>query len=106
MKIKIKNDLFNIAERMKRDFPDYEIVFNTENQRFQIEKGEGTVLVIPYENLDERTLDRLYFTRAENVEEVLAEVEKHNEELAKKELKAGQDKLEDDYSRITRLMNI
>lgn len=106
MRITIKNDLFDIEKRLKEISPDYGVVFNTDNQKFEITvKGESRV-ILPFDNLDERALRHAYYTRSENVFNVVRDLEKENEENKKNGLKAAQDKFENEFSRATRLLGI
>lgn len=106
MKIAINNDLLDISARLREIKPSYGIVFNTENQKFEVTDEGKTVLVLPYENLDERTLERVFETRCENVFEIIKRVDKENEALEKERMKRAMDRLEDNFSRETRLLGI
>ena len=106
MKIVIKNDLFDIVDRLKEIDPRYVVMFDDDLSRYELTIDDKFAAVIPYENLDERTLRFAYYTRSENAETVLADIDKHNEELRREEIKKMQDKVEDDFSRATRLLKI
>lgn len=106
MRIKIENDLYDIAARLREIDPSYGLVFNTENQRFEVTARGMTVLVLPFENLDERTLERVYYTRADNAEEVIKDLDKDNEALEKEKVKSAQDRLENEFTRLCRLRGV
>lgn len=106
MRIKIFNDLYDIAAGIKDIDPRYDTVFNTENQKFEVEAEGKTVLVLPYENLDQRALERVRYTRIENMERVLEDIEKSNEELERNIEKKRRDDVENELSRIFRLRKI
>lgn len=52
----IKNDFFNIAERLKEINPQYALFFNHIADRYEVYVGEMLVFIVPYDELDERTL--------------------------------------------------
>lgn len=106
MRITIKNDLFDIEKRLKEISPDYGVVFNTDNQKFEITVKGVSKTVLPFDNLDERALRYAYYTRSENVFNVVRDLEKENEENQKNKLKAARDKFENEFSRATRLLGI
>lgn len=105
MKIKIERDLYDIADRLKELDPDYGVVYDDELHRFELTKRGVFNAVIPYKNLDERTIEFAFYTRFENAEQVIKDIDRHNEELEKNRLKAMQDKFEDDFSRAMRINN-
>lgn len=106
MRIKIFDDLYDIAAGIKQIDPRYDTVFNTENQKFEVEIEGKTVLVLPYENLDQRALERVRYTRFDNAEQVMADIEKSNEELERNIAKKRRDDVENELSRILRLRKI
>ena len=82
MKIKISNDVYNIAKRIKEIDKFYYIVFNTSNNKFEVhnsnQNGGSFCLTLPYTFLDERTLNLVNQTRVENIERILNEIENEN----------------------------
>ena len=106
MRIKITNDLFDIAERIKVLNKDYEIYFDTEKQKYTLFAGNKLQLTIPYDNLDERTIYYAYHTRTDNYLELEKEAEKYNAKLDYQSLKQTQDTIENEFTRLTRLHNI
>ena len=106
MKIKITNDLFSIAERIKELNKAYEIYFDTDRQKFVLYANKKLQLVIPYDNLDERTIRHAHFTRSENYQEVMDSVDRYNASLEKDIVKKAQDEIENETSRQLRLANI
>lgn len=106
MKIKIKNDLYDIASRLKEIDERYGIVFDTDTQSFEVTADEKNVLKLPFNNLDERTVRHVYYTRFDNAENVLADIERDNENLKKEALKKARDETEDRFSRAARLRGI
>lgn len=106
MKIPIRKDLYDIADRLKEINKNYDLVFNTDNQKFEVEVKGKTQVVIPFENLDERTLRHVYYTRSENVFNLLDDLERENKNAEKEHLKRAMDTVEDEFSHVARLMNL
>ena len=82
MKIKILTDVYNIANRIKDIDTNYYIVFNTSTKKFEVHNSaqadNSFCLTIPYDFLDERTLNLVNDTRVENIERILNDIEKEN----------------------------
>lgn len=106
MRIKIKNDLFDISDRVKEINPNYEIFYDTEKKKFVLMKGKLVSSILPYETLDVRTLDYVYKTRAENGENLLKEIDSYNEKKTRDSVSKSQDEIENEFSRQLRLLKI
>lgn len=80
--IVIENDVYNIAKRIKYIDRDYFIVYNTSKENYEIHNksqiGSTYCVTIPYNTLDERTLDFVYKTQSKNIEEILCKIENEN----------------------------
>ena len=79
--IVIKNDLFDISNRLKSIDKNYFVVFNTAKQKYEIhyKRAKNTYeLTLPFNFLDARTIDFVQKTRMENKELIFAEMEKAN----------------------------
>ena len=80
--IVIENDVYNIAKRIKYIDRDYFIMYNTSKENYEIhnssQQGSTYCVTIPYNTLDERTLDFVYKTQSKNIEEILCEIENEN----------------------------
>lgn len=100
---KIKDDLFDIANRLKEIDERYEVFFDTSKQKFVLYAQNAYQLTIPFENLDARTIDLVRYTRAENVDTILRDVDKENKKRDEASVKRAKDKIEDEYSRRLRL---
>ena len=98
MRIEIKNDLYDIAERVKKIDERYRIFFDTKLQKFVVTVGALTAAVLPYEELDARTLAYLSYTRFENAERVAQDVDESNARLHENAVRSAQDELEDEFS--------
>ncbi len=84
--IEIKNDLFDIAQRLKSVDETYRLFFNVDKQRYEVYEGNHgfcLAFVVPYDELDERTVKYARFTRVENSKALLQAVENHNAALDK-----------------------
>lgn len=106
MKIKINNDLFDIASRVKEIDPRYEIYFETETQKFALWANGKRQLVFPFENLDERALLHTRKTRVENADEIIREIDLYNEKHETERADRVRDKIEDEFSRRLRLARV
>ena len=103
MEILIQNDLFDIADRLKEINEHYEVYFDTERQKFVVKAFGLHQFTVPYDKLDVRTLDYAYYTRRENAEAILHDVDVYNERRERDDLRKVKDEVEDEYSRRLRL---
>lgn len=85
----VSSDVYDISRRITAIDKDYFILWNKRHQRYEIHhKGypEFTFcLVVPFPELDERTLRLVWDTRAEKAKEIFAAMEKNNNHLEAKE---------------------
>lgn len=85
----IKNDLFNIAKRLKRINRGYFINFNEKNKVFEVHNAflkPSLLLRLPYDRLDSRTVDRVRKSEVKNLNAYLDMIEDDNKKLQMKEL--------------------
>lgn len=90
MKNLIVHDLFNIAKRLRQIDKKYFVLRNKKLHRFEIHyKGKNSTLqlVLPYKNLDKRTLDLVLKTRVENRQKLFRQMEENNQKLIKNSTK-------------------
>lgn len=106
MKIKIENDVYDIAARIKAIDENYEVYFDTDLQKFTIWAFGIRQTVLPYDELDIRALDYVWYTRRENAENVLKELDEENERERLKERKKTRDEVENETSRRLRLSHL
>ncbi|MGD9901014.1 MAG: hypothetical protein AB7S44_00560 [Spirochaetales bacterium] len=82
---KIMDDTFNISKRIKNIDKNYIIKWNYFKSRYEIfystPKKEVLELVLPFKDLDYRTIEHLLKTKRENLEKLTAEIEKNNKKL-------------------------
>ena len=83
--ILITNDLFDIAWRLRAINDDYRVYYNVEKGRYEVHSSNKNTLefVVPYDQLDARTVEYARYSRVENAERIFAEMEKHNAKLGK-----------------------
>ena len=81
MLIPIKDDLFCIAKRLRYINRAYQLFFNNRTARYQVHDGGGLCFVVPFAELDERTLNHAQRTLMQNFDELEAEVNANNREL-------------------------
>ena len=84
MKIKICHDVYNISNRIKLIDRNYYIVYNTSKNKFEVHNshqlGGSYCLTLPYEIIDERTLNYVHESKSENIEKILKNIEKENKQ--------------------------
>jgi hypothetical protein len=76
---RITEDLFGIAGRLMSVDPDYRLYRNHKFERFELWCGGRLALVLPFETLDERTVEYTKKTRRENADEIMDEITRTNE---------------------------
>lgn len=80
--IEIRNDLFDIADRLKSINSGYKVFYNKEKDRFEVHNTNchpvSLAFVVPYDELDSRTVDYALFTRVQNADALFKEVEENN----------------------------
>lgn len=101
MLIEILNDVFFVGKRLKEIDENYCIFFNDKKNKFEIHNigqiGGSYCLTVPFQYLDERTVEFVRKTRVENRKKLIEEMDKENEMLQekneKKILNEAKDKL-------------
>lgn len=83
----ITDDLFDIANRLKSVSDSYVLYYNTEKERFEVHDRVKRCLqfVVPFDELDARTVEYARYTRVENAKRIFAEMEAHNRRLEKEQ---------------------
>lgn len=92
--VKITHDVFDIADRLKEIDEGYYLVYNLTRKRYEVHHGEGEKslqLVLPYDSLDARCVQRVRETRREYVENMLRDMDRENE---KKRLQKEREEIE------------
>lgn len=106
MKILIKNDLYDIADRIREINADYRVFFDTDRQKFILMRNNALELIFPFEELDERVIRHARYTSVQNVKEFLHDLDKENRETEEDSRKKAKDKVEDEFSRRLRLLGV
>ena len=84
--IEIFMDLFDIVNKIKEIDSKYRVFRNIYKHRYEIYYQNGLnlnlELIVPYNNLDYRTINLLNKSKVENADLLFSEVDLHNEKLA------------------------
>lgn len=84
-KVLITDDLFDVANRLKSVNSNYKLYFNKKTQRYEVCETKGLnetlAFVVPYDELDARTVEYARFTAIQNVKALFDEIERHNAAL-------------------------
>ena len=94
MKVLVRSDVFNICSRVKKFDNSYRIVYDNIADTYQIYSTNlngvieligwtplSYVCSLPYNQLDERTINYLYSTRVENIEDIIKQIDGDNQRL-------------------------
>lgn len=90
---RITHDLFDIAKRLKGIDRRYKLFFNRKKNRYEIYANGAMQMALPFERLDARTLNYARKTRLENLEKIIAEIEKENARIEIENAKRSRDKI-------------
>jgi len=78
----ITNDVFDIAKRIKEIDPDYFVVYDKKLCRFEVhnkrQRYDTLALVLPYDRLDCRAIEKVASTRIEYIADQLDKIDLHN----------------------------
>ncbi|MDR3263479.1 MAG: hypothetical protein LBT30_04135 [Clostridiales bacterium] len=88
--VRIENDLYDIAARLREIDGEYYPVFNKKCRRFEIHRGSGSdtlACIPPFDRLDTRTLEYVRRTRRENAAALMEEIERDNIKAAEERQK-------------------
>ena len=89
----IEDDMFGIVRRLKSVDDGYFVFLNYKTGKFEVhntKNGNNTLcLVLPYDTLDERTVRKVRYTRAERIRSVLERIERENERLRERSLRTA-----------------
>lgn len=84
--VEIRGDVFDVADRLKEIDGDYYPVYNLTKKRFEIHhrgRRKSLQLVLPYDSLDARAIQRVKETRREWVENMLRDMDIQNAKAEK-----------------------
>ena len=95
----IYSDTYYICQRLKEIDESYYIVYNFDKCKFEVHSaGQGRntyCFTVPYNVLDERTIDYAKKTRSKNLDEIIKEIDFQNEEIQKQREKQAVDCLKE-----------
>lgn len=78
----IKNDVYDIAARIKEIDKEYYVIYNISLKRFEVHnirnKPSSLAVVLPYDNLDARAVRYVMKTRIHRINQIAAEIELNN----------------------------
>ena len=85
----ITDDLYDIVARLRSVKDSYALYYNTERGRYEVRDSVTNRLefVVPFDELDARTVEYARYSRVENAKRIFAEMEAHNERLEKERTK-------------------
>ena len=85
----IDDDMFGVVRRLKSIDDGYFVFLNYKTGKFEVhnrrQRPATLCLVLPFETLDERTVNRVLYTRAENVKRIVEDMERENQRLERDE---------------------
>ena len=86
--IEITNDLFDIANRLRSVNENYRLYYNTHKSRYEVRNSATDTLefVVPYGELDARTVEYARYTGVQNAKALLAEIERNNAKVEKQQI--------------------
>lgn len=91
----VTTDVYDITKRIREIDPDYFILWNRIKDRYEVHSKRDPsftfCLVIPYPELDQRTLDLVWDTRAEKARELIAKLNTENEYKDRKQEEYARD---------------
>ena len=83
--IALTSDVFNICERLKEVDQSYFVVFNFDRDKYEVhsnlQRGNSYCFTIPYNTLDDRTIEFARKTRVSRMDKIIEEIDYQNEML-------------------------
>ena len=85
--IEITNDLYDIASRLRSVNESYKLYYNTQKCRYEVRnlRTQALEFVVPYDELDARTIEYARYTSVANAEQIFSDIEKNNREVSLRE---------------------
>ena len=86
--IEITNDLFDIAWRLRSIHDSYRLYYNTDKSRYEVHNYNTGALefIVPYDELDARTVEYALYTGVQNAAALLEEMERNNAMVEKHQI--------------------
>lgn len=82
--IPITNDLYDVASRLTSVKATYVVYYNKLKCRYEVYDGDNFAFVVPYGELDCRTIDYALKTSVQNADEIFEEIRRNNDYVTKK----------------------
>ncbi len=103
MKIKLKDNVFNVTDRLKKLNPNFFVLYNLENKKFELHSRDygrlSYVLTFPYDVLDGRAIN--FVQKCYNSSPVdLNELDKYNKRLTQVQVDKAKDETEYKISKV------
>ena len=80
----VKDDLFHVAKRLRQIDSRYRVYFNRRLFRFEIHAQGAMQIALPFDRLDERSVEYVRKTRVENLDALTKEIELDNAKIEKR----------------------
>ena len=80
----VKDDLFHVAKRLRQIDSRYRVYFNRRIFRFEIHVQGAMQIALPFDRLDERSVEYVRKTRVENLDALTKEIELDNAKIEKR----------------------
>lgn len=94
MQIKLKNTVFNLNNRLKKQDKSYYITFNTKLNRYEVHSSKqksSFCFAVPYNQLDSRVISYAQKTSVKNLTQFIQEVQQHNQQQELNSIKDNYD---------------
>ena len=97
--LKIEDDVYFIASRLKMIDESYQIFYNLNKKTYEVHSGtvskDSYCFTVPYSSLDSRVLDYALKTRSANRDKIIEEIEFNNQKLYEKSIKEQTKKIKE-----------
>ena len=93
--IKVKNDAFNITERIKKINPYYYVVYNTKKHHFEVHNSKqipSTFCITCDSGLNYQVLTKLHMTKIENIDKIMRDIDENNAAIENEAKRVEMDK--------------
>ena len=86
--IEITNDLYDIAWRLRAVNDCYRLYYNASKSRYEVHNSNTCALefVVPYNELDARTVEYARYTSVQNANALFAEIERNNMQVEREQV--------------------
>lgn len=106
---RIYNDPCDVCDRLKSIDEGYFVLFNTKRNRYEVHnafQADTFCFVVPFGQLDSRTVDYCLKTRRQNADKIFAEMERHNASVEKALQDKAKEESKERLERIKKEFNI